>query len=118
GDTLSSPFDNETFIPGAQTRDDIEAWAMDAYLDYQFGDVNRTRVNIELVVASGDDDRLHSTNTFGGNQPGTTDHGFNAFGLINTGLAFNPNVSNLIMVRTGASTFPFPGSREFDRLQV
>ncbi len=118
GDTLSNSFDNQTFIPGPQTRDDIEAWAMNAILDYQFGDANRTRANIELIVASGDDDRLHSTNTFAGNQPGTRDKAFNGFGLLNTGLAFNTNVSNLLVVRTGASTFPLAGTTTFDRLQI
>ncbi len=118
GDTLSSPFNNQTFASVPQTRDRISAWAMNALLDYQFGDTNRSRINGELIVASGDDDRLHTTNTFGGNQSGTTDKAFNAFGLLNTGLAFNTNVSNLIAVRLGASTFPLAGSTTFDRLQV
>jgi len=118
GDTLSSPFDNTTFTPMMQTRDDIRAWAMDFSLDYFFGDPNRTRIGGELIVASGDDDRLHTTNTFGGNQPGTTDRAFNAFGLLNTGLAFNPNVSNLILVRGGAATFPFPSSGILNRFQI
>jgi hypothetical protein len=38
--------------------------------------------------------------------------------LINTGLAFNPNVSNLLMFRLGISTFPAPSSEMFRRLQV
>ena len=69
-------------------------------------------------MATGDDDRLTTTNTFGGNQTGTDDEAFNAFGFINTGLAFNPNVSNLLLVRIGASTFPLAGTETFDRMQV
>jgi hypothetical protein len=118
GDTLSSAFDS-TFATVTQTRDDIEAWALDARLDYFFHDEAGTQLTGELLLASGDDDRvLHTTNTFGGNSPGTTDGAFNAFGLVDTGLSFAPNASNLFMIRLGASTYPFRGTSLFRRLQV
>jgi hypothetical protein len=104
--------------PIPQTDDDISAWAADVRLDYLFADDRRTRLSGEVIAASGDDDRLHSSNTFGGNTPGTDDQAFNAFGLLNTGLAFAPNVSNLLAFRVGASTFPAPDNRLFRRLQV
>ena len=118
GDTLSSAF-NSNAVVAPQTRDDIEAWALDARLDYYLHDEAGTQFSGEVLLASGDDDRVtHTTNTFGGNSPGTTDEAFNAFGLIDTGLSFAPNTSNLFMIRLGASTYPFRGSSFFRRLQV
>jgi hypothetical protein len=107
-----------TLEPIPQTEEDISAWAADVRLDYVFTDARRTRIGAELIAASGDDDRLHTSNTFAGNLPGTDDNAFNAFGLLNTGLAFAPNVSNLLALRVGASTFPIPDQRIFRRLQV
>ncbi len=101
-----------------QTHEDIEAYAADFRLDYLFADANRTRLSGEVLIASGDSDRMTTTNTFGGNKSGTDDQAFNAFGLINAGLAFNPNVSNLLMFRAGASTFPLPNCPLFRRFQV
>lgn len=123
GETLSSPF---TISPGgflipaaAQTNDDIEAFAADFQLDYLFNDAKRTRLGGEVLLATGDSDRvLHTTNTFGGNAPGTTDNAFNAFGLLNTGYAFAPSASNLLMLRVGGSTFPLPNSPRLRRLQI
>ena len=111
----TSPTD-PTLLP--QTEEDISAWAFDARLDYLFASPRRTRLSTELILSSGDEDRQHSTNTFGGNRPGTDDEGFNAWGLLNTGLAFAPSVSNLASFRVGASTFPFPDSSTFRRFQV
>lgn len=118
GDGLSNSFEPNTFLGIPQTREDISAWAFDLRLDYLLPDERRTRLSAEFIVASGDDDRLHSTNTFGGNAPGTDDQSFNAFGLINTGLAFAPNVSNIIGGRLGVSTFPFPNQSLFRRFQA
>jgi hypothetical protein len=101
-----------------QSKETIQAWAVDARLDFLAGDARNTRIGAELVLASGDPDRTLSTSTIGGNRPGTVDHAFNSFGLLNTGLAFAPAVSNLAMVRVGISTFPFSDSSMADRLQV
>lgn len=120
GTTLSNSF---AVGPGGvvavtQTKDPIHAFAVDARLDYLFHDPRTSRATVELLFASGDSDRLHTSNTFGGNAPGTTDRAFNGFGLINTGLAFAPAVSNLAMVRVGAATSPLPDSKLFHGLQV
>jgi hypothetical protein len=102
-----------------QQRDQwIRAYAADARLDYLLGDARRTRFSAELVLASGDPDRFSTTDTLGGNRRGTDDHAFNAFGLINTGLAFAPPVSNLLAARAGVSTFPFTLGDPWKRLQV
>lgn len=119
GDALSSSFlAGPPPVATAQTREDIEAFALDIRLDYLVGDANRSRLGLEFVLASGDDDRLTTSDTFAGNQPGTTDEAFNAFGLINTGLAFAPAVSNLVMVRGSASTFPVPSHALTERMQI
>lgn len=104
--------------PIDQTDDDISAWAFNAKLDYLVNDPNQTRLSAELTVASGDDDRGSSTTTFNGNRAGTTDGAFNAFGLLNTGLAFAPDVSNIIALRGGLATFPLPDSGVFRRMQI
>lgn len=106
-------------LRGPQQVEDIEAWALDIQGDYLFNDSANTRLSGELLLASGDDDRnLHTTSAFGGNQPGTTDEAFNAFGLLHTGLSFSPAASNLLMVRGGASAYPFHGTETFKRLQL
>jgi hypothetical protein len=118
GSTLSNSFEPTTFFPTTQQKDQISAWAADGKLDYLLGDERHTRFGFEAILASGDTDRLNSSTTFAGNRAGTKDHAFNAFGLLNTGLAFSPSVSNLMAFRVGASTFPFPDSRRLGRLQV
>jgi hypothetical protein len=120
GKTLSNSFDpnSPTLDAIPQQHDQIQAAAMDAKLDYLFPDVKKSRLTIEAIAASGDTDRVHTTNTFGGNAPGTRDHAFNAWGLLNTGLAFAPGVSNIIAIRGGGSTFPFPESKLLKRFQA
>jgi len=118
GSTFSNSFDPSTFFPIDQQTDNVSAWAADVRLDYLLNDARHTRFSFETILASGDSDRINSSNTFAGNRPGTQDHAFNAFGLLNTGLAFSPSVSNLMAFRVGASTFPFPDTAHFGRLQV
>lgn len=118
GSTLSNSFDTTSLFPSAQTENYISAWAADARLDYLFNDRRHSRLSAEALLASGDPDRISGSNTLGGNRPGTGDHAFNAFGLINTGLAFSPSVSNLMMFRVGASTFPIVDNRTLNRLQL
>ena len=101
-----------------QTAEDIDAWALDLRTNYFFRDDHRVRLIGELLLASGDADRGHTTNTFNGNAPGTDDEAFNGFGLINTGLAFAPNASNLVMGRLGANGYPLAGQGVFDSLQL
>jgi hypothetical protein len=108
GDSLSNSIDPATGGARPQNHEDIEAWAADLQLAYLFRDQNRSRLEFETIVASGDDDRMFDTgNTLGGNRPGTDDQAFNAFGFSKTGLAFAAPVSNLVSLRLGGSTFPF-----------
>jgi len=101
-----------------QVHDDIQAWAGDVRIEYLFNDARRTRVSAEVILASGDDDRGNTSNTFSGNKPGTTDRAFNGFGLLNTGLAFGPSVSNMLALRIGGATFPLPDAGPFRRMQI
>jgi len=116
GSTLSNSFDTAGQIP--QSDDDISAFAANLQLDYLVGDRRNTRLSGEVIYASGDNDRTSSTNTFAGNITGTDDEGFNGFGLLNTGVALSPSVSNLLSVRGGFSTFPAPAVKALRKLQV
>lgn len=120
GGTLSNSFKVSGFnlVPVTQTRDDIKAFASDFKLDYVFNDVRTSRLSAEAITATGDPDRGQTNTTFNGNKPGTPDLAFNGFGLVNTGLAFAPEVSNLMAFRVGASTYPFADVRGFHRLQL
>lgn len=121
GETLSNSFTiNPPFLVSAdQTSNDIEAYALDFRLDYLVNDPYRTRLSAEVIVASGDKDRvLNSSTTFGGSPPGDKDRAFNGFGLLNTGLAFAPGVSNLVVARGGISSFPLADFQVLRRLQI
>jgi hypothetical protein len=121
GETLSNSFTVSGLgglFPVDQTRDAIDAFAFDGRLDYLFNDPHQTRLSFEFIAATGDPDRGSATNTFNGNAPGTKDHGFNAFGLLNTGLAFSPDVSNLMVARFGVATLPLPEHSLFQRMQI
>ena len=120
GTSLSNSF-NGTLSAANQVKqrnDRIKAFAFDGRLSYAFADTYRTRADGEIIVASGDSDRLSTSTTLGGNLPGTFDRAFNGFGLLNTGLAFSPTVSNLLMERVGASTFPFTTTQWFRQAQI
>jgi len=120
GNDLSNSFTKPAGIVQAvpQKREPIQAWAGDVRLDYVVGDPHRVRLGSELILASGDHDRLSSTNTFGGNQPGTRDYAFNGFGLLNTGIAFVPAVSNVAIIRVGGSLAPFPDIPLFRKAEL
>ena len=112
------PATGGSITPINQTREDVAAGAMNARMDYAFNDVRRSRFSAELTLATGDTNRLSSTQTFGGNRPGTDDHAFNGFGLLDTGLAFAPAVSNIMVGRVGFATLPAPNLDLLRRLQV
>lgn len=112
GESRSDPLRN------VQSTEAIEAFAARGQLTYLFADANQSRFQFETLFASGDADRLVSTDTVGGNLAGTTDKGFNSLGFANTGLAFSPSFSNLMVFRVGASTLPFANAPPFTQLQV
>lgn len=121
GTSLSNSFEASPaggLFPIEQTEEKISAAALDIRLDYFLNDRHQTRLSFEFLAATGDKDRGSSTNTFNGNASGTDDHSFNAFGLINTGLALAPDPANLMLIRVGAATLPLPDSGIFSRMQI
>jgi len=64
------------------------------------------RFSAEYLWGSGDADRMSVTDTVFGNEAGTADEGFLAFGYVNTGIALFPRPSNLHMLRLGAAGRP------------
>lgn len=112
GESRSDP------LRGVQGAEDVSAWAARAQLSKVFRDERRSAVELEVLAASGDDDRLITTDTVGGNAPGTDDTAFNSLGFVNTGLAFAPSFSNLLQARLGASTYLLRGTGGWGELQV
>jgi len=98
---------------------DIDAWAVQAELEYLFPGEHKARTAIEYVFGSGDPDRFASpTNTVGGNLGDLDDTGFVGFGYRDTGLSFAPRYSNLHMWRAGASCYPWPNHRRFKHFEL
>ncbi len=103
---------------GFQQFEDISAFAGRAQFTYLFRDQNQSRLELEALFATGDSDRLATTDTVGGNRPGTDDTAFNSLGFANTGLSFAPSLSNIVTVRAGASTFPARSINAVRNLQI
>ena len=120
GNGLSDSSQVEGFVltPVPQTRDNIIAFAGDAKIDYVPQDSHNSRITLEGIIATGDSDRGLTNTTFNGNKPASHDRAFNSFGLVSTGLAFGAPVSNLEVIRLGASTFPLASYTASRRLQV
>ena len=104
-----------------QTIDDIAAWAgriLLAFNPARLRDTRGLRIELEILIGSGDDDRLSSAQASGGNLSGTEDESFNAFGYVNTGHALAPSLANLLAVRIGATAIPFRENPRLARLRV
>lgn len=107
-------------LPVAQTEESIQAWGATARMIYspRWGRPNGVRFDWEVLAASGDNDRQHTSNTFGGNQSGTKDRAFNSLGYANTGLVLGPDFSNLLSLRMGASATPWRGEGLLDKMRL
>ncbi len=103
---------------GPQESETIMAYAARGMLSWYFRDERDTQIYAETFLGSGDSNRLNTTDTIGGNQRGTTDYAFNSMGYSYTGLAFAPAISNVVVVRFGGMTTPFPGSGVLGGLQL
>jgi len=110
----------KTYSEGATSgKDRIRAMAVDLEVDYTFDVATKPKVMAEYIYATGDKNRrLHSSSTFGGNLLGSKDHGFNAFGFRDTGLALAPRISNLHMLMLGGSFFPLEKVESFKRMEL
>jgi hypothetical protein len=98
--------------------EEIDAFALDAGLDYYFNVHTKPRVGVEYALGSGDSERISPTNTIGGNPPGTEDDNFLYFGFINTGDSLAARLSNLQFLRLGGSFRPFEGNPCLDHLEL
>jgi hypothetical protein len=88
-------------------KDDIQAWAYDANVEYLSQRPYKPRIGTEYMFAEGDGDRFGSpSNSIGGNTRGD-DHSFNGFGWRDTGLSFAPRLSNVHIWRVGGAVLPF-----------
>lgn len=91
----------------APDNEQIEAWALDATLTYNYNIITHPTFSAEYAFGSGDPDRTDRvTNTIGGNAEGSTDRNFLNFGYIDTGLSLASRISNLRMVKLGCSLYP------------
>ncbi len=99
-------------------RDDVEAWAFDAGLEYLSQRPMKPRIHGEYMFASGDPDRRFSpTNAIGGNTRGD-DNSFVGFGYRDTGLSFAPRLSNVHVWRAGGSFLPFEDNETLKGIEL
>ena len=113
GLTLSDSLDpNSGSLSQPQQETRISAEAGLAGLTYLLRNEVDTRLDLSVLVGSGDKNRLDSGTTFGGIAPNHTDHSFNSLGYINTGFALAPDPANLLCPSAGISTdlLPDPSS--------
>jgi len=109
-----------TYSDGATAdRDYIEAMALDFQLEHLFRTKMKPKVSFEYLFGSGDPDRrLSATSTIGGNEAGTTDRAFNAFGFRDLGISFSPKPANLHSFVLGGSFFPLEDIELFRKMEV
>ncbi|MBF0532048.1 MAG: alginate export family protein [Candidatus Omnitrophica bacterium] len=96
----------ETRIYTTDQRCRVDAWALDAEIDFRPQTLNRPNLSWEYAYGSGDSDRVSVTDTYNGNRSGR-DNNFLYFGYLPTGIAVSPRLSNLHMLRAGLEWQPF-----------
>jgi hypothetical protein len=115
GTTLSDPIKHDDTLPPDQLARPQEsvpilAGALLAGASWLARDATDARVDFQFLCGSGSDQRLDSGNTYGGVNPGVTDHAFNSLGYVNTGLVFAPEASNMAIPSLSLSLSPFKGN--------
>jgi hypothetical protein len=105
-------------MPHSQTSEGIEAFAADLDFNYVWSDEHKPLLGLEFIAATGDSDRVDSSRTVNGNKIGTMDRAFNAFGYVGNSLAFEPVVSNVLIVHLRGSAYPLPQTPMFSKLQL
>jgi hypothetical protein len=86
---------------GDFTRVGIDAFGAYAAAAWALKGRNEPVARLEYAFGSGDRDRGTVTGTFGGKALATTDRNFLYFGILETGLALTPRLSNLHILRLG-----------------
>lgn len=108
----------ESVAAGTDDSEDIQAFSLTFLLEYRFEAPTSPAVLFEYLYGSGDADRGSVTDVAAGNAAGSDDEGFLAFGYLQTGYALFPRVSNIHILRLGASLRPFESSELARYLEV
>ncbi len=96
----------------------IHAYAFNAEVEH-FADLPmEPQTSLEYGLASGDSDRIRATTAAQGNQPGTRDEAFQAFGFVNSGLSLGARFTNLQFVRLGGRITPYEDRTAAGRLDL
>lgn len=95
----------DSVLSSTKQQADIRASAYDVSLTYDIQLPWQPTVYGEYAFGSGDSDRTNVTDTVGGNTAGR-DTNFLYFGYLPTGYALSPRLSNLRMLKAGASLKP------------
>ncbi len=92
--------------PGTTSSETIAAWAFLINLEYYAPLPASPLLFASLWWATGDEDRASPTDSLSGNTAGTDDDGFLSFGYLPTGFALSPRLSNIHILRIGATFKP------------
>ena len=103
---------------GTTDEEDIRAYALLATLDLHLGGEMAPYLSFDYMHGSGDADRNSVTDVALGNQAGTDDEGFLAFGFVQTGFSLFPRISNIHIVRLGGSLRPLASVDFFRQLEA
>jgi hypothetical protein len=107
-----------TASAGSTQTDSIAAFALLLTTDYQFQGPMEPAIRFQYMFGSGDDDRVSVTDMAAGNEAGTDDTSFLAFGFVQTGFSLFPRVSNIHILKLGGSIRPFESVELLHKLEV
>lgn len=91
---------------GSKDMESIRAFALTVTIDYSWRVDTSPHFVLEYMFGSGDKDRGSVTDVASGNQSGTDDRSFLAFGFLQTGFSLFPRLSNIHILRAGGSFRP------------
>ncbi|MBU0935448.1 MAG: alginate export family protein [Spirochaetes bacterium] len=104
GEYLMEAYLQNGYSPLGSSTGSIQAFGGTARYQIQLPVYSSPGISIRYSLASGDPDRSSSRGAQGNTR--LTDTAFQAFGTLNTGLAFRPNFSNMHIIQAGLSLNP------------
>jgi hypothetical protein len=107
----------ESYIYDTREQKDIDAWAVDCGITYDWDVYSQPNISVEYAFGSGDSDRTSVTDTEDGNTSGD-DTNFLYFGYLPGGYALSPRLSNLHFYKTGVLFKPLEKWRFFRNLSL
>ncbi|MBN3037877.1 MAG: alginate export family protein [Candidatus Omnitrophica bacterium] len=102
----------ESYIFDNNQRADVDAWAGDFGMMYNWDVYSRPSLYVEYAFGTGDADRESVTDTQGGNTQGD-DTNFLYFGYLPAGYTLSPRLSNIHFIKAGAILNPLEKFRFF-----